>query len=154
MYKSYKRELWTYTGENYEEELKDWFNEMFTNPNMIVRPIRSGHTNSLIGFISVEALTKEQQEESGCKWFISETYILPSNRNKGYMTSIMSNFVDENKGNVGLVVLKKNIKADKFWKDTFGRMGYETEIVPYLGNENETFYRFVEPVISRSSKEA
>ena len=77
MYQSYKRELWTYTGENYEEELKDWFDEMMGNPRMMVKPIRNAHTNALIGFLSVEDLSKEQQAESGCRWFIKQIVLSP-----------------------------------------------------------------------------
>ena len=147
MYQSYKRELWTYTRENYEDELKDWFDEMLDDPALMTRPIRNAHTNALIGFFTVEDLNKENQSESGCRWYISEAYILPAYRNQRFMTSVVHDFIANNKGNIGLVVIKNNIKAMKFWDDVLGGIGYTKERIPHLGNETDIFYRYSEPKI-------
>ena len=147
MYKSYKRELWTYTGQDYENELEKWFDEMVNNPQMMVKPIRNAHANALIGFLSVEDLNREQQSESGCRWFISEAYILRPYRGQRFMTTAVHDFIAHNKGNLGLVVIKNNTKAMRFWDDVLGSLGYTKEEVPYLGNDTDTFYRFSEPKI-------
>ena len=142
MYKSYKHELWQYTGNNYEENLKEWFEEMLSDDSMTVQPVKNAHTNSLIGFFVTQNLTPEQQMESGCKWCISESYILPAHRNHGFMTAIVYEYVSRHLGNIGLVIINGNDKAEKFWTDTFKMLGYEQEKEPYDQDNKESFYRF------------
>ena len=144
MYQSYKRELWTYTGQNFEDELKNWFEDMMTMPDMEVKPIRNAHTNALIGFLMVQDLDKEQQAESGCRWFISEAYIMPAYRNQRFMTTIIHAFMAGHKGNIGLVTIDKNERATKFWNDTLGGLGYTRERISSLSNATDSFYRFTD----------
>jgi len=143
MYQSYKRELWTYTGQNFEDELKNWFEDIIT----MLKPIRDAHTNTLIGFFVVQELDHEQQTKSECKWYISEAYIIPSRRGQRFMTSIVYEFIARNKGNIGLVVNKNNVKAMKFWDDILGSHGFIKERIYELGNDIDYFYKFTEPKI-------
>ena len=114
---------------------------------MTFRPVRDASRNVLIGFFVVQKLNKEQEAECGCKWFISEAYILPSCRKRGFMTAIVHDFIASNKGNIGLVTIDKNTNATKFWEDTLGGIGYSKEKIPHLGNKVESFYRFKMPVL-------
>lgn len=142
MYQSYKRELWTYTGESYEDQLRGWFDDMFSNNAITVHPVTNAHTRALIGFFVTQELNRDQQIESGCKWYINESYILPSHRNQGYMTAIVHEYATRHSGNIGLVTIDNNKKAIKFWEDTFQAFGYKEEMFPNFWNEGETFYKF------------
>ncbi len=147
MYRDYKRELWTYTGENYEANLKEWFEDMFSDPSMTIRLIGEPSRNILIGFFVVQELNKEQTVECRCSWFISESYIVPQYRNKGFMSAIVHEFTSQNTGNIGLVTINNNVKAMKFWDNTLGRLGYQKEYVPQLSNKTESFYKFEAPLL-------
>ena len=142
MYKSYKHELWEYTGNNYEDSLKDWFEEMLTDRFVTVQPVRNAHTNSLIGFFATQALNREQQEKSGCQWYISESYILPSYRNQGSMTAVVHEFALHHQGNIGLTIVNGNYKAEKFWTHIFKMLGYEYEKEPCDWDDTASFYKF------------
>ncbi|MBP3784402.1 MAG: hypothetical protein J6I68_14245 [Butyrivibrio sp.] len=148
MYQSYKRELWTYTGQNFENELEGWFEDMMTMPDMEVKPIRNAHTNALIGFLMVQDLDEEQQMESGCRWFISEAYIMPAYRDQRFMTTVIHDFIAGHKGNIGLVTIDKNEKAMKFWNDTLGGLGYLRERIDSLSNATDSFYRYKVPALA------
>lgn len=142
MYQNYKRELWEYTGENCEEYLRSWFEDMFIQPSFSVHPVRNAHTKSVIGFYIIQKLDDEQRYESDCEWYISEAYIMPSYRKQGFMTGCMYDFVMHHEGNIGLVVIDNNTKALKFWKSTMKNHGYTCERVPELSSDIESFYRF------------
>jgi predicted acetyltransferase len=148
MYQSYKRELWTYTGQNFEDELQNWFEDMMTMPDMEVKPIRNAHTNALIGFLMVQDLDKKQQAASGCRWFISEAYIMPAYRNQRFMTTVIHDFVAQHKGNIGLVTINKNDKATRFWEYTFSGLEYTKERVDCLSNATDSFYKFTAPSLA------
>lgn len=147
MYRNYKHELWEYTGENYEDQLEGWFEDML-KPPMTLKPIKHAARNTIIGFFITQELDKEQQAESGCKWYISEAYIMPSYRHQGFMTAIVHDFISWHKGNIGLVTINSNVKATKFWDDTLLSMGYSKECIPHLGGKTESFYRFKAPVMA------
>lgn len=149
MYQSYKRELWTYTGQSFENKLNEWFEDMVTMPDMEVKLIRNAHTNTLIGFLMIQDLGKEQQAESGCRWFISETYIMPVYRNQRFMTTVVHDFISAHKGNIGLVTIDKNKKAMRFWDNTLGSLGYTKERIDHLSNDTDSFYRFKAPFLVR-----
>ena len=147
MYWDYKHELWTYTGQNFEDELREWFEDMVCLPCMSVKLVKDAHTNTLIGFFAVQDLNREEQIESGCRWYISDAYVIPTRRGQRFMTGTVHEFIAQNKGNIGLVVIKNNIKAMKFWDDVFGGIGYTKERVYELGNGADYFYRFKEPLV-------
>ena len=145
MYCAYKRELWTYTGREYNEHLQQWFDDMINWPSIEIKLIKDTHANTLIGFLIAQELTKEEQNETDCKWYISDAYIISGRRRQKFMTTAVYEFITKHKGNIGLVTINANRAATKFWDRIFNGLGYTKECLFLLEHDTESFYKFTQP---------
>ena len=82
LYCDYKRELWSYTGEHYEDELlREWYDMLVADPSCMIYPIvRFGKS---IGFVILQTINCEIPK------YIIDAYVMPKYRKQGYMTLLL-----------------------------------------------------------------
>ena len=62
---------------------------------------------------------------TSCEYYIQEFYIMDKFQNKGLGKQAMKQFITEHKGNYFLYILKKNVRAQHFWKKVVSVNGCE-----------------------------
>ena len=120
LYCDYKRELWSYTGEHYEDELlREWYEMLVADPSCMIYPIvRFGKS---IGFVILQTINCDIPK------YIIDAYVMPEYRKQGYMTLLLDSMSSQIGKEVCLYVIKSNYTAREFWKNYFSLRGYEME---------------------------
>lgn len=120
LYEAYIAELSTFSSRISEEEVSEeetlgiWF-----NPNTQIYFVL--YKEKPIGFLLLGINTNKHEDSN---WYIGEFYIAKKYQYQGIGKEIACELLSKQRGKYCFYVLKKNIRAMKFWEKVFSRCSY------------------------------
>lgn len=114
----------------YDQTIMELFCSLYTAPSTIWIDIKVDDVT--VGFL---VIGYGENCHLDAKYYIQEAFIMHGYRNRGLMTQALLDFMKDHQGSYVYYVLKKNLKAKKFWKTFFTKAGYHTYPLYDMGNE-------------------
>ena len=143
LYSEYLEELEFIRGTPFsepKEEQRQWCQDYLDQPYYTWVDIKQ--KDKIIGFLIMGTYPDCHPD---CDYFICQSYVLPGYRGNGLMTKAVTSFIKEHKGYYCLMIIDRNVKAQRFWSRIFTDCNYIrfelSEVVQLCHGESQYGYK-------------